>query len=105
MYRLVKIVFITANSAYPAVMPWHGLLSQKSPVYGFPVLIHLRGMIKKFSVRCAPVRFNEFEYFVSRSFDLIEGHWKCEKHAAMLEWLCTKLLREEDATYLQNKET
>ena len=38
--------------------------------------------------------------FVSRSFDLIEGHWKCEKHAVMLGCLCKALLIEDRATYL-----
>ena len=37
--------------------------------------------------------------FVSWSFDLIEGHWECEKHAAMLDCLCKSLLREEGATH------
>ena len=33
--------------------------------------------------------------FVSRSFDLIEGHWECEKHAIRLGCLiCKALLRE-----------
>ena len=43
--------------------------------------------------------------FVSWSFDLIEGHWECEKHAVMLGCLCKTLLREEGATQLQNGET
>ena len=60
-------------------------------------------MIKKFSARYAGVRFIEF--FVSRSFDLIEGHWECEKHAVMLDCLCKALLREDGATHLQNGET
>ena len=29
--------------------------------------------------------------FVSWSFDLIEGHWECEKHATMLGCLCKAL--------------
>ena len=29
--------------------------------------------------------------FVSRSFDLIEGHWECKKHAVMLGCLCKAL--------------
>ena len=39
--------------------------------------------------------------FVSRSSDLIEGHWGCEKHAAMLGCLCKALLRVEGETHLQ----
>ena len=41
--------------------------------------------------------------FVRRSFDLIKGHWDCEKHAVMLGCLCKALLREEGATHLQNR--
>ena len=43
--------------------------------------------------------------FVSRSFDLIEGHWYCEKHAVMLCCLSKALLRDDGATHLQNGET
>ena len=43
--------------------------------------------------------------FVSRSFDLIEGHWECERHAVMPGCLCQALLREEGVTHLQNGET
>ena len=53
-------------------------------------------MIKKLSSRFASVRF-----IVSRSVDLIEGHWESEKHAVMLGCLCKALLREESATHLQ----
>ena len=41
----------------------------------------------------------------SQSFDLIEGHWECEKHAVVLDCLCKPLLKEEGATHLQNGET
>ena len=37
---------------------------------------------------------NQIKIFVSWSFDLIEGHWKCEKHYIMLGCLCKPLLRE-----------
>ena len=40
--------------------------------------------------------------FVSRSFDLIEGLWECEKHAVMVGFLCKALLREEGVTHLKN---
>ena len=43
--------------------------------------------------------------YVSRSFDPFEGHWECEKHAVMLGCLCKALLREENATHLQNRKT
>ena len=43
--------------------------------------------------------------FVSRSFDLIEGHWECEKQVVMLGCICKALLREDDVTHLQNGET
>ena len=45
------------------------------------------------------------KFFVNRSFDLIEGHWECEKHGVMLGCLCKALLREEGVTHLQNGET
>ena len=48
---------------------------------------------------------NKNEKIVSRSIDLIEGHWECIKHSAMLSCLCKALLREEVVTYLQNGET
>ena len=59
-------------------------------------------MIKKFSARYASVRFIEL---ISLSFDLIEGHWECEKHAVMLGCLGKELLRVEGATHLQNGES
>ena len=59
--------------------------------------LKIRGVIKKFYALYASVRF-----IVSWSFDPIEGHWECEKHAAMLGCLCKALLTEEDATHLQN---
>ena len=43
--------------------------------------------------------------FLSRSFDLIEEHVECEKHAFMLGCLCKVFSREEGATHLQNRET
>ena len=61
-------------------------------------------MIKKFSAQYALVRFIK-KIFVSRSFDLYEGHWESEKHVVMLVCLCTALLREEDETHCQNGET
>ena len=67
--------------------------------------IHVRSVIKMFSARYASVRFTELKSFVSRSFDLIEGHWECEKHAAILGCLCKAPLREEGATHLQNGDT
>ena len=58
------------------------------------------GMIKKFSAQYALVRFIEL-----KSFDLIEGHRECEKHAVMIDCLCKARLREEGATHFQNEET
>ena len=46
-----------------------------------------------------------FIEFIIWSFDLIEGHWECEKHVVMLGFLCKVLLREGDAAHLQNRET
>ena len=45
------------------------------------------------------------KFFVSRSFDLIQGNWECEKHAVMLGCLCKSPLRKDDGIYLQNGET
>ena len=42
------------------------------------------------------------KFFVSRSFDLIEGHWECEKHAVMLGCLCKALLIKDRATHLHS---
>ena len=57
---------------------------------------------------CSPICFSEIhliKIFVSLSCDINEEHWECEKHAVMLGCLCKALLREEDATHLQNGET
>ena len=59
---------------------------------------------KKFSVRYASVKFVELK-FVSQSFDHIEGHWECEKHAIMFGCLCNAPLREEGATHLHTEKT
>ena len=53
-------------------------------------------MIKK---SVCPICFSEIKIFVSRSFDLIEGHLECAS------FLCKAFLREEGATHLQNEET
>ena len=47
---------------------------------------------------------HRIKIFVSWSFDLIERHWQCEKHMVMLGCLCKALVREEDATHMQNGE-
>ena len=49
--------------------------------------------------------FSEIHWIKIFVFDLIEGHWEREKHAAMLGCLCKALLREEGAKHLQNGET
>ena len=42
-------------------------------------------MIKKFLVGYASVGFIEFKSLsVGHNYDLIGGHWECEKHAIML---------------------
>ena len=73
-------------------------------------ILNIGGVIKKLSARYAWVRFIELKFhwikiFVSVSFDLIEGHLECEKHAVMPGCLCKTLWREEGATHLQNGET
>ena len=50
--------------------------------------IRLRGVIKKFWARYASVRFIELKSLSVCHFDLIEGHWECEKHAVMLSYIC-----------------
>ena len=62
---------------------------------------------KSINTRCyqnvlGTICFGEIHWikiFVSWSFDLIEGHWECEKHAVMLGFLCKSLLREEGTTH------
>ena len=55
-----------------------------------------------FTVNCE-IHWNKI--FVSRAFDLIEGHWECEKHVDKHACFSKALLREEGATHLQNRET
>ena len=62
----------------------------------------MRVVIKKFSAQYALVRFSKLKTFVSLSYDLIEGHWECGKHAVMLGCLCKLILREEGVTHSQN---
>ena len=63
----------------------------------------VRGVINKRSARYALVRFIELNS-LSVGY-MILWHWKYEKHAVMLNWLCNALLREEGVTHLQNGET
>ena len=60
------------------------------------------------SKRSQPDMIGEIHWLkivVSRSFDLIEGHWEYKKHAVMLGCLYKAILREEGATHLQNGES
>ena len=77
------------------------ILPNEKNEYGYPhpyahlvKYIIVQSVIKKLSAEYTSVRFIQLKFFVSLSFDLVEGHWECEKHEVMLSCICKALLRE-----------